>query len=220
MQLNTSIKSFFAAGAVALAALAAPAANATLYSASFQGVTFNINAVNGASSFTFDIVVGTLTGDWVGISAVGGIGFKDLGIDFGAAGVSATITPPGVAGSNTQINADACGTGAPPGSICFGGATLPGLNVALTVPGTTSFTINITGATLNIASTGPHLQIDFLDNLGDTSKLGSLYSQNIPVSSSSSSSGSGDVPEPGTMVLLGVGLLALGFVARRRTLRT
>jgi hypothetical protein len=212
-----SVKSILAAGALALAA-AAPA-HATLYSDSFQGVTFNINATNGGSSFTFDIVVGTLSGDWVGISAVAGIGFKDLGIDFGAAGVSATITPPGVAGSNSQIAAGLCGSGSPPGSICFGGSTYPGLNVALTVPGTTSFTIDITGATLNIASGGPHLQIAFMDALNDTDKLGSLYSQNIPVTTSN---GGGDVPEPATsaLLLLGFGLLGIGFAARRRAQHT
>jgi MYXO-CTERM domain-containing protein len=247
-----SIKSLFAVTAVALAVLTVPVANAT-YSATFQGATFNINSVD-SNTFTFQILgANALTDNWFGANFLAAFDFKGLGVDFTQSGVSAAAkyepSGPSTPGLQAQLNANECNTNVgETGSICFD--PVPNIAVAATM----LFTIDITGATLNFASAGPHLQIMFSKDEDKTdcktdqktgvetcndNKLGSLYSEDIPFSSSSSgssssgisstssssgisSTSSGNAPEPnsGAMAVLGLGLMAGGFAWRRRANRS
>src|SRR5438552_16798982 len=72
-----SIKSLFAASAMALAALTAPAAHGSL---TFQGVTFTFTQT-GSNQLTFELA-GTLGGDWSTANYLGAFDLKGLGLDF------------------------------------------------------------------------------------------------------------------------------------------
>lgn len=181
--------------------VAAPLANATYMSDPFQGLTFTFDQTD-ADTLSFNIA-GTPSGDWTGVNYLGSFDLKDLGLDFST--VTATANGPGamnLLGGNSQLSAsnlDCSKSTGEKGSICFETNTLLGAS-----PIDLTYTIDFSQA-LNISSAGPHLQIAFLDELGGR-KVGSLYSQNIGES----------VPEPGTLALVSIGLLGLGFSKRKR----
>jgi hypothetical protein len=228
-----------AATAVAVA-LATPLAQAyPTYSASFQGVTFDVTQTS-ESAFTFDIHVSTaLSGSWTGATYLAAFGLKDLGVDFSAAGVSATAfyRPTGgtIAGVNGQLNGKTCkANGGQRGTICFD----PVPNISIFTPATDDmvFDVSIMGATLAIADSGPHLAIMWSKDSTCTQKttgkvttceddkLGSRYSEDLILSSNGTSSGqvttsSGSVPEPGSLSLFGAGGLIGGIVAAYRRRR-
>src|ERR1700756_4275395 len=163
--------SFIASGAMVLAR------------APFQGITFTFTQTD-ADTLTFNIA-GTLGGDWSTANYLGAFDLKDLGLDFST--VTAIANGPGavnLAGVNDQLSAAnllCTSGGSPPGGICFN--ISPDFNVN-PQPMNLTYTIDFSSA-LNITnSLGPPLQIAWLVNAGDTSKVGSLYSQNIAVSSS------------------------------------
>ena len=123
-------------------------------------------------------------------------------------------------GVNDQLSAAnllCTGGGSPPGGVCFNISPDFGVNP---MPMNLTYTIDFSNP-LNITnSLGPHLQIAWLANAGDTSKVGSLYSQNIAVSSSSGGGGassSGTIPEPrsDSLAFVGFALLA-GVIWMRR----
>ncbi len=222
--------SLIASGAIALALAAIPSAQAGIgdvyASAPFQGITFTFTQTD-ADTLKFNIA-GTLGGDWSTANYLGAFDLKDLGLNFST--VTATMNGPGavgLVGLNDQLsgaNVLCTAPGSPPGGVCFN--ISPDFNVN-PMPMNLTYTIDFSSA-LNISNpTGPHLQIAWLVNAGDTDKVGSLYSKNIALSSggggASSSGGggassSGTIPEPrsDSLAFVGLALLAGVFWMRRQ----
>ncbi|WP_284620169.1 PEP-CTERM sorting domain-containing protein [Aquabacterium humicola] len=245
------LKPILAATALAAAAVLAPLSQAAvMFSSTFQGATFIITTVD-SDTFTFEIQgADALTGDWAGANFLAAFDFKNLGVDFSQLGVSATaIYDPTLPGQSTpgvqaQLNGNLCNTNVgETGSVCFD--TDPNIGVAAVM----MFQIDITGASLGAGfldgSVLPHLQIMWSEDgtktdckkdpknkdgpdICNDKKLGSLYSQDIGLSSTSStsststsgqSSTSGEIPEPSSsgLALFGLGLVGAGFAFRRKS---
>jgi hypothetical protein len=205
-----------ATSVVAVAAVFTSVANAS-YVDTFEGVTFTVDQTS-AQQLTFRIQNAfSSTGTWKDATQLGAFSFKNLGLDFSSDSAVAWYlgaSTPGVRDelSNSHSDVDcAAQINGETGSVCFD--FMPDITP---LTNDMFFTINFTGSPLNIGSTGPHLKIAFVDDNGG--KVGSLYSQDIPSSSSGGSSSSGNVPEPnsGTLVLLGVALLGGSLWMRRR----
>ncbi len=205
-----------ACGAFALAA-AVPAAHAA-YVLTSQSVGFAVDAVDGASSFTFRITGAPgATGDWATATHLGAFQFQGgsgLGVDWGQAGVSATAFyepgGPDVGGVNLGLNNGGCGGGSPSHAICFDwrSAAMPG---GLLLTNDMRFTITITGAVLDLdTSSRPHLKLNFSGASGAT--IGDLLSRDMIWEPN----GGGSVPVPGSLALAGLALVALGLAGRRR----
>jgi PEP-CTERM motif-containing protein len=214
---NMSIKSLLAASAVALA-LVAPVAQG---SATFQGVTFTFTQID-ADTLQFEMSGTTpLGGDWSTAAFLGAFDLKDLGLDFSKGGATATLTGPGgpVTGLNSQLSAknfdcSAVAGKGEKGSVCFDFSPDLSLGASFDFIWMIDFS-----APLSIAAAGPHLQVVFTETDGG-GKVGSLYSQNVALSSSGpSSSGPSSsgpaLPEPGTLALLGAALASLAVFRRR-----
>jgi hypothetical protein len=169
-------KSWIAASLAGLMACAGSAAYASpVYSASFQGATFDITQT-GASTLTFEILSPTgLSGDWMGAGYLGAFDLKGLGVDFSAPGVSATAKympagGPTILGIQAQLNSNTCNTGVgETASVCFNAS--PNIAYAHDM----LFDITISGAALSFAATGPHLQTLWSSSSTDDNKVGSLY---------------------------------------------
>ena len=212
-----SLASLAASSAVAVVLTLAGASSAratpvSVYeSAPFQGITFTFTQVD-ADTLTFNIS-GTLGGDWSTAKYLGAFDLKDLGLNFST--TTATLNGPGavnVAGANDQLSGanDMCtGGGSPPGGICFN--ISPDLAVG-SMPMDLTYTIDFSAPLDITSSLGPHLQIAWLANAGDTKKVGSLYSENIALSSTG-----GTVPEPSSVPLAAFALaLCAGALRLRR----
>ena len=208
-----SIRSLSTASALALA-LAAPLSHAgvgdTYTSTPFQGLTFTFTETT-ATTLTFNMS-GTPSGDWATAAFFGAFDLKDLGLNFQS--VTGTANGPGavnLAGLNSQLSAasvDCQAAGSPPGSICFDISPDVSLGVA---PINLTYTINFSSA-MNIASTGPHLQVAFTETVNGP-KVGSLYSLNITRDTCCTT-----VPEPSSssLMILGFALVGVAIWTRRR----
>jgi hypothetical protein len=204
MKTNKSLTIMFA---IALW-VTSPLANA-IYMDSFQGLTFTFDQTD-ADTLSFNIT-GTPTGDWSTAQYLGSFDLKDLGLDFSTdTGIANGPGATNLVGLNSQLSngnnggVNCLSNGSPPGSICFDIAP----DVALgTLPIDFTYIIDFS-APLDISSAGPHLQIAFMDEQGASKKVGSLYSQNV--------GGGEDVPEPGPLALVSIGLLGLAFSQRKR----
>lgn len=190
------------------------AAPGDIYQSTFQGVTFTFTQTD-ADTLTFDLK-GTLAGDWAPANFLASFDLKDLGLNFGTQ--TGTANGPGATnllGLNAQLSAssvDCVSAGSPPGSICFD-ITDQSVNPQ---PFDFLYTINFS-APLDIASTGPHLQLAFTATADSADKIGSLYSQSVPLCTDCGGGGGTFIPEPGSLALLGVALLGAGAVVRRRS---
>jgi hypothetical protein len=203
MKLN----SILACGALAVAAVASPAAHAA-FVLSEQGVTFTIAQVD-ADSFTLKIDnLLNATGNWATVTQYGAFEFKNIGSFTGGA-----INPGSESALvNVGLSNNGCGQGNPQNTYCFTFTPL------LAVGASDTFTIDMTGGTLAFGAAGPHLKVNFMN--AQSRKVGDNLSLNLP-SNGGSSGPSGFIPEPnsGVLALLGMSLLGIGFGARRKAQR-
>jgi hypothetical protein len=200
-----------AAAAITFGALSASANTITS-----QGVTFTTTAIDADSmSIRIQDALTGGTGNWLNITHLWLLGIKDIGTPTGGS-VSEDAT---VAWSNLELDGNgACGPGSPPAANCFTWATPAQLTDDFT------FTLNFVGGPFNFTdgtnpiSPGPHIKVGFLCGLtlvrGTYNVCGSILSQNIPTDTDTDTDT--DVSEPGSLALLGLGLLAMGFRRRRR----
>lgn len=151
------------AAAASAVAFVAPASAA--YQLNWFDTTWTITVIDN-DSFKLDITnaLSTTTTDWDDATHLQALAFKGLGIDFSTVGVSATLTssPVGTTAWSDvvgELNASGCPTvdSNPDQSICFTG--VPPLGLADSM----SFTIDITGALLDISGDGPHVKVQFVE---------------------------------------------------------
>ena len=167
-------------------------------SLTFQGVTFDTQALDSDTLQLSILNATSATGDWTGVGFLKAFELKDIGNVSGATVVSApagTTWTPNVE-NGLAANTLGCGTGGTGGACFF--TTPP---AALT--DSMIWTIDFTGTNLDFGA--PHLKVQFMTGVNDTQKTGNLLSQTIPA-----------IPEPETYAMMLAGLGLLGFVARRR----
>ena len=193
-----SFKSLFAAAAVAAVLVAPPLAQAA-FQTEEGGVTFTINvtdAANGIFTLRIEDLLDATGAGWEDVTQVGALHFKDLGNSFTVAG--STILPGTATASGDELNANGC-AGGDSGGICFT------FNPLVAATNDMTFTINLNGS-IEVGDDGPHLKVNFMNEAG--TQIGSLLSANLP--------GTPEVPEPTTLALLGLGLLAAPYLVRKK----
>jgi hypothetical protein len=195
-------------------------------SATYQGLTFTFTLTD-SDTLTFGIT-GTPEPNWDTAGYLGAFALKFVGeddpLDFSVTGGdTATANGPGAAnllGLNAQISGNntdcAAATKGEEGVICFDVADPAITPFPMNFQYTIDFSDDLTGLD------AVHLQIAFLEDSGDTKKVGSLYSQDVALSTTTTSttttvSGtSSELPEPTVLSLLGAALLGAGYRLRRR----
>ena len=186
---------WIAATALGLAASAAPANSLT-----FQNVTFNTTDLGGGElELTIDNALNA-NGDWTGIKYLESFSVNDVGTFTGASLTGFTYQSGGLSNGSS----DGCNNKGS-GFACFlsSGSPDPLTNSMV-------FDIFFTGGTTDFSL--PHLKVDFWANPSQTQSTGNLLSMDIPAGTSPPPT---SVPEPATLALFGMGLLAVGFARRR-----
>lgn len=194
------------------------------YQLTFNNVTFQF-IQTGASSFTFKISnLDNRTGNWATDTNLGFLGFKDLGSLAGITGATVTNIQPASSSvwtySANELNGNGC-QGGVSGGICLDA------NPDILLSNNMEFQINLIGATLAVApGTGPHLKIGFTyfnEKKGVQEIGGDLLSQNMRFvqgctvnCGGGGSGGGGSAPEPASVALVGLALLAASQVRRQR----
>jgi hypothetical protein len=215
----------------------------SIFSDTFQGVTFTFTQPDSDPNQLIFNLAGTPSGDWTGVQYLAAFALKNIGFDYTSG--TALATGPGATNLDALDKAELSDANIfcsdVSGNKKVGCWNLNPDTPLGSLPFDFTYTINFASA-LNIPTTGdkigPELKIGFtIIQNGD--KIGSLYSQNVPFTSSSGTSSSGTsssgtsssgtsssgtsssgvVPEPatGALVLIGLGLIGAGFGFRRRS---
>jgi len=190
-----------------LVVLNIPPGATPIYSLTFQDVTFSVDLID-SNTFRFRIQNAlNASGDWTDAVSIKSFSFKDIGNSRQWKGRPGTWVY-----HHNELNESAdCSTGRDAGKEnkhCF----LAPFAVALT--NDMVWTIDFGSGAFNIASTGPHLKVKFLDARGK--KEGRLLSKSLPLTIPPA-----QVPEPMTGVLLlsGLGAIKLVQLRVRRSLK-
>jgi hypothetical protein len=217
-----TMKKVLATSAIAIAAAFSPVAHAD-YVLTFGDVTFTVTAT-GAQTFDF-LIQGVASstsnvGGWADATQLGAFSFKDIGLTFSTVTASATYgstttwgvrdelaasglnsTPPDVSSNSVDCVAQTTGE---KGSVCFD------FQPDITPLSDTMLFHLWFSSPYTFDAAGPHLKIGFVDSNGK--KVGDLVSLDIP-----GDPGCCKVPEPASAALVGLGLLSMVAIRRRRS---
>lgn len=178
-------------------------ANASLvWSVTADGLTYQLTGTS-VDSDTWDYVL-KITGANTASDTEGGRTFlQDLAFSLPTGYLSAkTLPAPSISASSGGLNASGCnGKGA---FFCFAG-----IDVAASSLMTVQFEVNASG----LGAWDPHIKVNWIGSKNNYD----LVSLGMPLTSCANGDcGGQEVPEPGSLALLGAGLAGLALIRRRR----